>query len=364
MIYKVIHGFKGLKIIPEVQDINFWNDYTIKAGSVLTEDKMGYLLSGENELQDSIDYTFSVMIGQINFKNLINNVCLIKDLETENSYDLDSELEYDCRLIQLFLFCTWIIKDNAINLSHSYLYSNEKELLLPNVKAINFTTSRSSSNTTDFSQIELKQAIEFFYKYILNESPRNARLRSEIENGMDPLGILKELLQPNPTTPPIAGQIINTEQNSKVFHYYTFDPYNNYDRITRSIQFIAFARSQSEPTLKIVFYILFLEILLSRSNSKISENLRTRTALLISKSQRENSWVIERVKSAYGIRSKYVHGSKMSFRDNQVDFIIQLSADIDCICRSLFVCIKEKHSEILNLESENEITVYINYLKN
>lgn len=364
MIYKVIHGFKGLKIIPEVQDINFWNDYTIKAGSVLTEDKMGYLLSGENELQDSIDYTFSVMIGQINFKNLINNVCLIKDLETENSYHLDSELEYDSRLIQLFLFCTWIIKDNAINLSHSYLYSNEEELLLTNVKAINFTTSRSSSNTTDFSQIELKQAIEFFYKYILNESPRNARLRSEIENGMDPFGILKELLQPNPTMTPITGQIINTEQNSKVFHHYTFNPYNNYDRITRSIQFIIIARSQSEPTLKIVFYILFLEILLSRSNITISENLRTRTALLISKSQRENSWVIERVKSAYGIRSKYVHGSKMSFRDNQVDFIIQLSADIDCICRSLFVCIKEKYSEILNLESENEITVYINDLKN
>lgn len=161
MIYKMIHGFKGLKIIPEVKNINFWNNYIIKSGSTLIEEKIGYLLDRENEIQDSTDYNFSIMIGQLNFKTLINNICLVKDLETEKSYDLDSELEYDSRLIQLFLFCTWLIKDNAINLSHSYLYSNEEELLLTNVKAINFTTSRSSSNTTHFSQIELKQAVEF-----------------------------------------------------------------------------------------------------------------------------------------------------------------------------------------------------------
>lgn len=113
--------------------------------------------------------------------------------------------------------------------------------------------------------------------------------------------------------------------------------YNDFSLIERALQFIILARSTSHVPQKVSWYVVAIESLFGNNeNTDITFKVSYRTAHFFDVVPEERDKIAETIKSAYGLRSKFLHGAKLDNKHKEDEDQEKISAHIDDILRRVF----------------------------
>lgn len=104
-------------------------------------------------------------------------------------------------------------------------------------------------------------------------------------------------------------------------------------RFERFFFFIVAARSQSDLGLKLAIYCTALEALFSTDANELTHKIAERVACFMGASVEERLALYQKVKTAYSIRSKVLHGDIISEKAKQE--LTKVSVDLDSILRQI-----------------------------
>jgi len=214
----------------------------------------------------------------------------------------DAEIEAETRLndhlffTRAFLMCLWLVKDNGVTSElgfFEYPYRSRDAKISSNFLSASFFDACGRRVSQQLSRAELEQARHFLH---------------------DLLGVNRQELQfllPHPTVP------LDTT------------------RFERAWLFAQVARNASSLDMKISHYITCMESLLSSDSAELSHKLSERVALLLGKQLTDRKQIYTTMKTAYSIRSKTVHGDKLSSKD--VERATELSTACDNFLRQILI---------------------------
>ncbi len=140
-----------------------------------------------------------------------------------------------------------------------------------------------------------------------------------------------------------------------------FNPYNSQDRISKSFNFIHNARISSILPERITNYISFFECLFSDSAPEISHRVSERVALYLANEFDERIMIYNKLKEAYGIRSKFIHGDDLNKKLDKKTALIEISCLLDNYTRIILNKILNGDYAIFNKNNE-DLTLYFNKL--
>ena len=270
-------------------------------GFFITNDKSvlnGFLTSG-----------FVKAIGQLETGALVTADALIY-FESEAEKNLcDSEaldlLVSMLHLTGMFSTALWLVKDNAANFEQGFLEffpTNDQPFPSSNFLAMTVQMADGSKKRVRFSREELREAREIF------------------KNLLFPLSNWTAELMEMTVKVPIGQQPVLAS-------------HANVPRLRRAFYFLESARSFRDMGMKIAMYCSLFETLFSTDASEITHKIAHRIAIFLEQEPEKRCSLYSRIKKAYGIRSKVVHGDeiKMDLKDIQA-----VSVDVDGIARRIF----------------------------
>ena len=109
-----------------------------------------------------------------------------------------------------------------------------------------------------------------------------------------------------------TASLERVHEDSKDIENPTTGAYRGVGKLTRVEAFLSSARSANDLGVKIAHYMTCLETLFSTDTAELSHKLSERTALFLSNSPSDRMDTYRAVKSAYGVRSKIVHGDTIA----------------------------------------------------
>jgi hypothetical protein len=185
----------------------------------------------------------------------------ISDLQFSTDAEAHRALEGWLRVITSFLHQIWHIKDHAANLEFGYVVwrGGKGVRVARNFLGMVVTNADCETPTENLNETEFRNARTEFTKFF-------ARLKANVERG--------------------AGS-----------------------RLERAGYFVLGARMSDEAAVKIANYCTALEALFSNDTSELTHKLCERVAWFLGRSHEDRADMFQRVKKAYGIRSRVVHGS-------------------------------------------------------
>jgi hypothetical protein len=171
-----------------------------------------------------------------------------------------------------FLTTLWLVKDNSVNFDVAFVehpYKSPTPFISNNSRSSYYSDSAGTFRSTSFSPEELRQARRYFDQF--NKAD------------FQPLVKMEVLHDPNETS-----------------------------RIERAFYLLQAARSTSDLGSKISIYMTCMESLFCTDSLELSHKLAERSSLFLSEAYEERLQIFKTVKKAYGIRSKQVHGDRLS----------------------------------------------------
>lgn len=248
-------------------------------------------------------------LGGLESWSLLNADALIH-LESEHEGDLvpEAALELLTGMLQLtgmFSTALWLVKDNAVNFELGFM-----EVWPPardyrahsNFLAMTVQKADGSKPTTVFSRNELRQAREIFQNLIY---PMSKWTAEEIRG--------------------VPG--VRTGQQPVIASHASVP------RLRRAFYFLESARSFRDMGMKIAMYCSLFETLFSTDASEITHKIAHRIAVFLEHESAMRCDLYARIKKAYGIRSKVVHGDEVKFDAKTIQGI---AVDVDGIARRIF----------------------------
>lgn len=172
--------------------------------------------------------------------------------------------------VQLFLMTTWVIQDNSINCEISFLFSGSGKLshASSNFVAHLYSTATGTKSITKLSREKLREMRLLHHETILTpEHPYK--------------------MPPSQLT-------------------------SSHPRISRAILMINAARGTPDIAIKIAHYCTAFETLFSTSQSELAHQLSERIACYLHKGGGERLSAYKKLKLAYSLRSKVVHGATLN----------------------------------------------------
>ncbi|MEX8546195.1 MAG: hypothetical protein V5804_01220, partial [Mucilaginibacter sp.] len=212
--------------------------------------------------------------------------------------------------------CMWFVKDNSINAEKCYLQRNQE--VVSYFRSSSVTNSEGDKVVVDYSKSELdliqilvpKIAKLFFYK------------------------IEQDLVYEDKEFTTTGANFIAKFKN----------------RLVRAYLFLMVARTTSEVTLKISFYMTLLESLFTSNNNEVQHQLSERSSLFIGGEKHEKKEIFELVKDAYTLRSNLMHGNFIKKTDAEVK---RISKNIDEVIRKIFNKILAGESSVFLLSDSD-----------
>lgn len=129
---------------------------------------------------------------------------------------------------------------------------------------------------------------------------------------------------------------------------------NKDNRLLRVSLFLKAARNTTMLPIKVSFYCTCFEALFSTDTAELSHKLSERTALFLGADGKERLEIFQNVKKAYGIRSKVLHGDKITSK--LFDEAERLAPICDSYLRSVSNKIIKSESLFERFGSENGLT--------
>ena len=190
--------------------------------------------------------------------------------------------------VNLFLLALWLIKDNSVNVELGFIewpHGHISKLrVTSNARAIRFSRADGSVGHTEFTDTEVRMARDLY----------SALFAASIVDRNEYLGYV---------VPEDSG------------------------RLTRLFYFIQQARSCSDLGNRIAGYITCFEALFCTDSSEMTHKLSERVAFFLSETPAQRLEMFKTVKMAYNIRSKTVHGDKISKKLAEQAAAISASCD-------------------------------------
>lgn len=281
--------------------------YNLKVSRVMNKGiklMMGHRISnGPEPLKEFDNLMFKYCIGSLEYDALfegpyIYHFSKMNNIDVSSNPARDRALMAFLGLVQLYCTSLWVVKDNSINTEMSFLLVKEREpFTTANYHPVHFSNSAGEFVETSFSDDELKSAARICTILYLQNIPNEA---------------------PSDDTVAIIG---------------------NRNRIDRFMHYIQAARNESYLPLKIAHYCTLLETLLSTEKQEITHIIAERVAKLIGSSIEERLETYKFIKTAYGVRSATVHGSKVDKVNRNTEKLKIISGRLDGILRRLLVMI-------------------------
>lgn len=260
--------------------------------------------------------------GMAAMDNLLKSPCLIWRGElssispSNNIQELNLELD-NYKFANLNSL--WFIKDNSVNAPVSYLQPDDNSFVHLITKAMSFSNSEGEHSPVKFSKEELD---------LINKTiPRIVELFLADKDNKDAIYEEKDFITNG------ANRIAS-----------------NKNRLIRAFSFLNIARTTSELTLKISFYMALLECLFTSNSNEVKHQLSERVSLFIGGDKEIKKQNFDAIREAYDIRSSLMHGSLIRKTDND---IIRISKGVDSLTRQIFNKIIDGESEIFQLSSSD-----------
>jgi Apea-like HEPN len=222
----------------------------------------------------------------------------IEDFNPSENTEAEPETKLNDHLFftRAFLMCLWLVKDNGVTSElgfFEYPYKSRDAKVSSNFLSASFFDACGRRGSQQFSRDELEQARHFLHNFLG-------------VNGQE-----FQFILPHPTVP------LDTT------------------RFERAWLFAQVARNASSLDMKISHYITCMESLLSTDSAELSHKLSERVAFLLGRQLDDRKQIYATMKTAYNIRSKTVHGDRLSSKD--VERATGLSTTCDNLLRQTLV---------------------------
>lgn len=177
-------------------------------------------------------------------------------------------------LTQLFLMALWLVKDNAANVELGFLEHPHRDLSFSSVssnsRAIRFSDASGGFPLCEFAEVEVKAARDIY----VNLFDKNT-VHVDLGEG---------------------GRTVPSDSS----------------RLERVLYFAQGARGSSDLGVKIAAYVTCFESLFCTDSSELAHKLAERVAFFCGDTAGKRFDVFRTAKTAYTIRSKTVHGDRLS----------------------------------------------------
>lgn len=268
-------------------------------------------------LDGLLDKTLIKIIGEIAVKEF-EKPFFCSSAEVLDNEDVRERNDCELGDMQLFLFCLWFIKDNSVNVINNYTYLPSKGGAFFTNKTTVYSNCEGCYLDTKFSQEEIEQA--FHYHQRVTSISVNLHL-NPVGTGPSEFGLIR---------PGGLESIL----------------YNTTNKIEKTLIYLQIARSNSFLPLKISFYVAIFEALFTTDKDELSHKISERTALYLKGTKDEKKEVFRIVKSAYDVRSKFLHGQSLTNKNKKLDQLIKISLDVDNLLRRLLKIIIFEDSQL------------------
>lgn len=194
--------------------------------------------------------------------------------------------------MQAFLMTTWVIQDNAINCEMGFLLWTESNTTTAssNFLAHLYSTARKEKPVTNISREQLREMRTLHRKAI---------------------------------RPPDHPFLLPTSQLT-----------SEHPRVSRSIYLINAARGAPDIAMKVAHYCTAFETLFATSQTELAHQLSERVACYLYQSAEDRLSAYRRLKAAYALRSKVVHGSTL--REEKIGNALDIAEYCDEVARQVF----------------------------
>ncbi|MCB4361357.1 HEPN domain-containing protein [Quatrionicoccus australiensis] len=193
--------------------------------------------------------------------------------------------------VQSFLLTTWTIRDNSINCEMGFLLYDEDGLATAssNFIAHLYSDSQGKKQIIRITREELR---------VMRNLYRNA------------------ISMPEHPFPRPTSQLTS-----------------EHTRLTRAFYLVNAARGDSDLAMRVAHYCTAFETLFATSQTELAHQLSERVTCFLHSAPGERLETYRKVKQAYALRSKVVHGS--TIRNNKLIEIIETSVFCDDVLRSI-----------------------------
>jgi len=249
-------------------------------------------------------------LGGLETMALLNADALVyEEATTEENLDATTALAKLTGMLErtgVFATALWMVKDNAVNFELGFL-----EIWPPdgqyrahsNFLAMTVRKADGSKDKVRFSRSELREARQLFtglLQLMAQDTPEEIKTQVKLPAGQQPI----------------------MTSHAKV------------PRVRRALYFLESARSFRDMGLKIAMYCSLFETLFSTDASEITHKIAHRIAVFLEQETDKRCELYTRIKKAYGIRSKVVHGDEVK---QDAKTIQSISVDVDEIARRIFL---------------------------
>jgi hypothetical protein len=276
-----------------------------------------------------IDDLFKSKLGIKALQSFENNLFAFKIVTVEPEVDekseavmkLNVETYSKAEAIKTFLFFLWFVKDNSISVDETYGYETmtHQFACFPN-HTISSNASGLFENVA-FSNEEIDRATNIMFKYIEVCPGETIDAASEEFFSDSSIGERKDVLK----------NAVNSN--------------NELNNLQRAITFLSTARSTPHLPYKIALYMPILESLFSDIPDEVTQKVSERVAFYVGKDKAERIEIFKTVKSAYDVRSRFLHGQKLSSNKSKPDYLKPLSVRVDEIIRTVLTKIVMEDSD-------------------
>jgi len=261
------------------------------------------------ELGKLLSREFQAAIGTIERSHLLKGNAAAYWKNVPNQADPQPILKRWLQLLDAFFMALWTVRDNAVNCELGFVEHDVPGHGLAhssNFKAALFVTARGKRERVTFSLEEVRLAREYFEKFFLSAS-----FGIPLEQG----GQFQQSHIQAASRAAVAS--------AKGVH-----------RIQRLMYFLTAARCSPDLGVKISLYMTCLEIMFSDKNvTEVSHRMSERVAFFLFRDPSERLEKYGRLKKAYDVRSKVVHGSVVS--EGTQKEMPDVASDIDGLLREL-----------------------------
>ena len=267
-----------------------------------------FVSTDTGQVVSSLPAKFASMIGTIEYKHLCNSAAILHFSEPapQDIGDGIAYLDKKMALVQLFLQCLWLVKDNAAD--HELCFVACGPTTATNYVNSKFSLADGSHDAVRYSRAEVRTAREYA-RAITGGDPGNVVVGGEKYFA-------------------VAG------------------------RVSRAFYWVSGARGASHNADRIAMYCTALEALFATSTSELAHQLAERAAVLLGSNSAERHRIYSSIKTAYGYRSKILHGAAIK-KSKLSELVDAVRACDELLRRSLVLAITSPDvASILNSKND------------
>lgn len=278
----------------------------------------GIRISNDSNIKSTfLDSNFKSAIGNIEFEHFKNTeVFLYSSEEVSSDTDPVQYLNSKMYSAQDFVMASWLKSDNSINFELCFLISRDKHRykVTSNFLSHKYHSANGEASEVRFSRRELQ--------------------------------VIRK----------IHVERLGVKANQMPVPDYSFTKDNA--RLGRALTWMNMARGNSNFSVRVANFCTSLETLFSTSNSEIAHQLSERVAIFLEEIPTERLVLFKKIKKAYELRSRIVHGSTTTKKSvkNPKD----IAVDIEEISKRVVLKIIE-NEKIFNdfNKSDEELSVIL-----